>query len=189
LREFREIALACLLISLAIALTFSLQAFSFLALALASGWVYSAKPLRLKRLGAFNNAVIGLISFVVVLFGFAVFSGKISFFPPEIALLVFAAISFGANVKDLKDRETDARNGIKTLPVFFGERKSRTLVGFLVFLSFLFAGIILWDFLLFGIGFVFGAMGFIALKKFSASETAIFFLYYFFFGIFSFFVL
>jgi 4-hydroxybenzoate polyprenyltransferase len=105
----------------------------------AAYYVYSMPPLRLKRVPLFAQAFVGAASLSVILLGFFLFSRdqSIAAFSPTLALVFFIAYTLGANMKDLKDIEGDARAGVMTLPTLLGERTSRVVIGGLLFVAFL----------------------------------------------------
>lgn len=101
--------------------------------------LYSAPPLRLKRLFPFSSIVIGLESLIAFLLGqFSLDErGILLFRNMPLWILVFLAFSLGSNVKDLKDIEGDRESGVSTLPVFFGEVLGRKIIAVFLFLSYL----------------------------------------------------
>jgi chlorophyll synthase len=95
-------------------------------------FVYSDPPLRLKRVPVISTALIGLASLLMALAGFvSLGSADFSAFPTGVAVLLILAVTFGANLKDVKDYEGDRLNGVHTLVTLLGLRRGQKIVGFL----------------------------------------------------------
>ena len=110
-----------------------------MAAALALSHIYSVPPLRAKRLPLFATFLMSLAFLAVVLAGFYTLSGdkSIQAFPVRYLFLVIIGTTLGNNVKDMKDVEGDRAAGIKTIPVLFGEKNGRRIVGAFLALAFL----------------------------------------------------
>lgn len=134
----KDVALVCGLMSLAGALILGLYALSSILIFSAAYYIYSAPPLRLKRIPILSSMFIGIATLAIMLLGFFVVSTNQEFsaFPASIALLVVLFMAAAANVRDLKDIEGDAAVGICTLPTLLGEHHSRMVIGAMMFIAY-----------------------------------------------------
>ncbi len=125
-----------------ISLIFSgLASFSAMLLLLgyqAIAWIYSASPLRLKRLPGIATLLAGLAGIFVLLAGFIAVSPAQDFsaLPSSILFFLFAAYTLSLPLKDFKDIKGDAADHVYTVPVLLGEAKAKLLLGSLTFLLF-----------------------------------------------------
>ncbi len=110
-----------------------------LATYIALSHVYSMPPLRLRRFPLLSTFLIGLASLSAVMAGFYTFSPDqtVDAFPISWIVLIVVIFTMAANLKDVKDRKGDAADGVVTLPVIFGDKKGRLVIGALLALSFL----------------------------------------------------
>jgi 4-hydroxybenzoate polyprenyltransferase len=104
----------------------------------AAYYIYSVPPLRLKRVPLLASVFIGIATLAVMLLGFFLVSADraVTAFPAPFALLVVLFMMFISNVRDLKDIEGDAAAGIRTLPTILGERRSRMVIGAMMFVAY-----------------------------------------------------
>ncbi len=112
---------------------------------LALSALYSFPPLRLKRIPFVATALLGAVSVVAFLAGFALFTGGRAFHlaPPRLLLALFLAVAAAFTAKDLKDVAGDRLDRVCTLPVLLGERAGRRVTALLVFLGFLLPALLL----------------------------------------------
>ena len=117
--------------------------FFFLLAFTASYYVYSASPLRLKRVPLLSSFLIGCAALSAVCAGYFLFYPGREFgaFPalPAIGIVVFYTLF--SHFRDLKDLAGDTAAGIPTVAALlknrFGERGAFTSIGILVALAFL----------------------------------------------------
>jgi 4-hydroxybenzoate polyprenyltransferase len=111
---------------------------------LAAYYVYSIPPLRLKRVPILATFLIALASLSAAMAGFYFLSpGKlVSEFPGNLLLIILIFFTLCTNIKDVKDISGDRANGVTTIPVVFGEKLGRRIVGLLFALSFVLMGAI-----------------------------------------------
>lgn len=109
----------------------------FILIFTASYYVYSAPPLRLKRVPILASILIGVAALSIMLFGFFLISTnqELRAFPAPIALLVVLFMALVANIRDIKDIKGDAAAGIWTLPTLLGDRRSRMVIGGMTFVA------------------------------------------------------
>ena len=105
--------------------------------------VYSLPPFRLKRILLFSKLMIAAASLLMVIIGY-VFAGMPLLRFPRIIIwyfLIFAALAL--NFIDLKDTAGDKAAGILTIPVVFGEKKAKFIIGLFFIAAYLAAGVII----------------------------------------------
>lgn len=102
-------------------------------------YLYSARPLRLKRNFISSSVIIGLSSITVAMAGFFFVSPDqhLAAFPFKAIVLVGIIFALLSNIKDIKDFEGDRRENIKTMPVVFGLENSKKIIALLYALVFI----------------------------------------------------
>ncbi len=150
----------------------STQAALLLVLYQAIAFLYSADPLRLKRLPVVTTALASLASLLILFAGFIVFSAEknIGALPASITALLFFAYLAIIPIKDFKDIAGDRADGVLTLPVILGETKAKRLIGTLVFIVFVTSPLILSLRSLFPLGLFFGGIGYWMLQLSSSDH-------------------
>jgi 4-hydroxybenzoate polyprenyltransferase len=103
----------------------------FLVLAFIAGYfLYSAPPLRLKRVLILSKGIIALNSMLLVTAGYAFLNIKETFTLPTVLLPIFlVGFTMLLNFIDLKDYAGDKQAGIKTLPVVVGMEWAKWIIG------------------------------------------------------------
>lgn len=114
-------------------------------------WTYSATPYRLKRFPIIATLISAFASLIILFIGFALLSGEqnINGLSWRIILLLLISLTLSLPIKDFKDIEGDKKDGVWTIPVIFGEERSRLIVGVGVFVSFMLSVFFLNEFNLF----------------------------------------
>lgn len=142
-------------------------------------YLYSAPPMRLKRIPMFSSFLISIACLATILAGFFFISPSkiISAFPTLYALGIVVIFTLGVNIRDLKDVEGDKALGIQTLPVIFG-RHGRNVVGALLALSFFLAPMFFSFYLLYIIAAPAATLGYLACVKKPYKEPYIFILFF-----------
>jgi 4-hydroxybenzoate polyprenyltransferase len=127
---------------LALLLAFSLTAAAvFLTTsALFSSWAYSSPPMRLRR-RLFSTVFIGwgsVVAFFIGYFGRTRIR-ELSFDQRtlSLAIVIFAALSLGPLVKDLRDYKGDLQAGVKTFFTVYGISRGTKIVSLLLGISLL----------------------------------------------------
>ena len=146
----------------------------------AAYYIYSAPPLRLKRIPFLSTFLISIACLAASMAGFYfIDSGKLlSDFPWRAILLTLFFFTLFLNVKDIKDIEGDRKNGVPTIPVIFGERWGREAVGFLVVVAFLSVPVILGKWILFWPSLVAAGLSYLLIMAKPYREWAIFVVYF-----------
>lgn len=113
----------------------------FVSLFLFVYFIYSNPPLRLKRFVILNSFLVSLACTSVILTGFflANLNKNILSFPPSLVLGFIVFFTAVTNVRDIKDIDGDRADGIKTLPVLLGAKKSKRLIAGVICFFFLLA--------------------------------------------------
>lgn len=90
----------------------------------ASSYIYSVPPLRLRRFPIISSFLIGIACLATVLAGFFFISAnkKADSFPILLSVGIVIMVTLAINFKDIKDIKGDEKNGILTLPILFKER-------------------------------------------------------------------
>lgn len=127
---YRVIAGAFLLISLSFALAVSVITFYFVLLGIGNYFLYSMRPLRLKRIPIISKMIIALNSLVAVFLGFLLMTdGSLENFPVIYIFIFLFGFGSAINFIDIKDYKGDKKFGIQTLPVIMGLKQSKQLIG------------------------------------------------------------
>jgi 4-hydroxybenzoate polyprenyltransferase len=113
-------------------------------LAISVGYfIYSCRPLRLKRVPILAKLLIGANSWMVAVTGWTLVGGNWTEFPWIWSVFILIPLSFAANFVDLKDTEGDRATGIATLPVLLGERLARHVIALATLCAYAMGGILL----------------------------------------------
>ena len=133
------------LAALLLALNVKYSTFLFVVLALVLSFVYSAPPIRLKRLPIVSNLSLGVVSLLACLVGFSVYAEEraMALFPTPLAWVLVLSFGLGFAAKDLKDVDGDRATRVWTLPVLLGPSAGRAAVAMLVFLGYLSVALLL----------------------------------------------
>jgi 4-hydroxybenzoate polyprenyltransferase len=135
-QAYKAIGFAALLLSLAYSLAAGYLTMFLVVCAIGCYFLYSMPPFRLKRIPFFSKGIIAFNSLIMVLAGYN-FAGKnINQFPSGIAALVIVFLTLCTNFIDIKDYEGDLAGGIRTLPVIFGLKKGKIIIGSLFLLCY-----------------------------------------------------
>lgn len=171
LNEYKALGTLFFLISLTAALFINATSFLIMLTAILLALIYSLPPIRFKRFGYWNNLLIGFESALMFAAGFVSQNPDIKLLPLNIFLTVFVIFSIAGNIKDLKDYREDKREGIKTLPVLLGRKRSVKVLALLTSICFPLSVAILglWNLLL--ISVIFGLVNGFLLLKFKTEKT------------------
>ncbi len=100
----------------------------------AAYYVYSAPPLKLKRVPVLATFCISLACLAAVLAGFFFWNDNqyLTAFPFRYVVLIVVGFTLGATLKDIKDIDGDAKVGVRTLATLFGPVWGPRVIGLLV---------------------------------------------------------
>lgn len=170
---YKTIGLLFFAASLFFSAIVSTQATLLLVLYQTLAFLYSADPLRLKRLPIVATMLAAMASLLILFTGYIVLSTEknIAALPIPIPLLLFFAYLAIIPIKDFKDIAGDKADGVLTLPVLMGEARSKQLIGAFVFVVFVASPFALSLRSLFPLGLFFGAIGYWMLQLSSADHA------------------
>ena len=146
----------------------------------AAYYVYSAPPLRLKRVPILATFLIALASLSAAAAGFY-FASPIQLaaaFPGRLLLLVLVFFTLVTNVKDIKDVDGDRAAGIATIPTMFKGSIGKTIIGAMLAIAFLSVPVILASAALFVPSIIAAAIGYYFAIAEPYHERWIFILYF-----------
>jgi 4-hydroxybenzoate polyprenyltransferase len=159
IEEYAQLGIFCFLLALLGALSvgyvFAVLLFVYQFLA----WLYSGSLWRLKKIPFLATFTSALASLTILFTGYILLSDNqtIRTLSPRIIFLLLATYTLALPIKDFKDIAGDAADGVRTLPVIFGEKKARLVVAVNIFVSYILSVFFLneldlfWWALLFGI--------------------------------------
>ncbi len=127
------------IIALALSLCINYSAFLILVFYLSLHLLYSAPPLRIKRILLLNNAFISLKSFSAFIFGYSIFGREdtIVKFPLEMMLALLCFYFLASNIIHLKDVREDRKANVLTIPVVLGQKWGKIVLAACLFLAFI----------------------------------------------------
>jgi 4-hydroxybenzoate polyprenyltransferase len=147
---------------------------------LVCSYVYSIDFLRFKRIPILSPLIIGIACLSSVLAGFFFLSIDKTFqiFPASLALGIVIIYTLGSNIRDLKDIDGDRIDNVYTIPVIFGEKIGRKIIGVMFGLSFLLVPFFVGYNLLYIISIPASVAGYFLVTKFPHREKYLFSLYF-----------
>lgn len=175
IEDAQNISLSAFLLSLWGASILGYRILLFMLCAHALSFVYSSPPLRLKNLPIVNSFLIAAASLIFTMAGFFMVSSSLEFadFPKKFILLIIICGTLAANLKDVKDIKGDVAVGTKTIPVIFGEKLGKKIIGAFMFCAMIIAPLILNQFWLVPPGLFFGIFVFFAINKDNYHEKTV----------------
>src|SRR3989344_6104737 len=122
LEEYRKIGQGIFWVSVIFAAFVSLKIALLLVAYQAIAFLYSSWPLRLKRFPFVSTFVSAIASLMILFSGFILVSPEqnIKNLPNNIIILLVIGFTLSLPVKDFKDIEGDGKEGVFTIPIFFG---------------------------------------------------------------------
>lgn len=93
-------------------------------------YLYSARPLRLKKHFFTSSILIGIASVAIAMSGFYLVSSDQHFsaFPTQAVFIIGISYAILSNFKDIKDFKGDKHENIRTIPVVFGLKRSKQII-------------------------------------------------------------
>ncbi len=146
----------------------------------AAYYIYSAPPLRLKRIPLISSFLIAIATLGTLMAGFyfADTNKLVSDFPIRLVALILICITLAVNFKDIKDVAGDRADNIWTIPVIFGEERGKQIAGILLAAAFLAIPVILANWLLFLPSLAAAILGYVFAVAKNYREWKIFVLYF-----------
>ncbi len=145
-KQSLNIAISFLFISLISTLFASKHIFTLIVFYHVLSWIYNTKPFRFKTIPIIATFIASIASIVIISIGFLATSTNFSilkFLPTNIVLSLIIGYTLSLPIKDLKDLEGDKNDGVKTIPVIFGIKKARILIGINIFVSFVLSALLI----------------------------------------------
>lgn len=176
---FHEVGLAWLALSLVGSYVVGYYPFLMNIIFSSAYYIYSAPPLRLKRVPILSSFLNSVTCLATILAGFFFVSPDKMFsaFPAMYALGIVTVFTLNSNIRDLKDIAGDGESGIQTLPVLFGQY-GRHVVGILLALSFMLLPVFLSFYTLYILALPAAIIGYKLCVRQPYKETYIFALYF-----------
>lgn len=139
LKEWHEIRFILIILTVFGIATLNRAAGFFLLLVQAVYYLYSSHPLRLKKHFISSSFVMGFATVAATMSGFFLVSAdqRLVAFPIKAIFIIGLVQALLSNMKDIKDYKGDKIEDIKTLPVVFGLKKSKIIIGLLYVTVFL----------------------------------------------------
>lgn len=143
-------------------------------------YAYSAPPLRLKRIPFLSSFLLSFATLATLFAGFFFVDANklVADMPIRAIAMVVVCLTLALNFKDIKDRAGDRADGIWTIPVLFGEKIGRRIVGAMLGAAFLAVPVILGAPLLMVPSAVAGVLGYAFCTVKNYEEWRIFALYF-----------
>jgi 4-hydroxybenzoate polyprenyltransferase len=177
--ELRQSAWVWLSIALVGGITEGNFIFVCLLAYIACYYVYSAPPLRLKRIPIVSSFLISIAVLSTLTAGFF-YCGpnfEIGSLPHGLVLAILLIFTLGVNVRDLKDIEGDKMHGMRTIPVLCG-KYGREVVGLLFSIPFLLVPVVLQWHWLFAVSIPAAIAGYVICTRKPYNEKWVFALFF-----------
>ena len=178
--QFKTIGVILLFLILTGAPLLNYPVFVFLILFQFMYYVYSKKPLYLKKYFFIASPLLAFNALLVAMAGFFLISANQKFlaFPVESVWFILIGFSIFVNIKDFKDYAGDKAAGIKTLPAVFGQEKAKKILAFLIILFLMLFSFYKQSSYLFFSSLIISAAAYIFLNKTRFREMYLFCLFY-----------
>jgi 4-hydroxybenzoate polyprenyltransferase len=100
--------------------------------------IYNVPPLRLKRFLGLATFLSALASVIIIFIGYLSITpdNSLQNFPSSLIYIFLITFTISLPLKDFKDIEGDRENKVFTLPVIFGEKNGRLILGINFFISY-----------------------------------------------------
>ncbi len=157
-------------------------AFLIIFLVMGSYFIYSAPPLRLKRVFFFSKFWISFNSLILIILGYYFVTGRTDI-PYEIVLAFFIGFTALINFIDIKDYEGDKKEGIKTIPTVLGLKKGKLVIGIIFLFCYIAFGIVLQNMFILIFMILSGVLQFFLINREDYKESYVFSLYLLAFGV------
>lgn len=166
--------LLTLVFTLVCALAVNFKTLFIIILGIGIYFLYSAPPLRLKRIPLLSKFLIAFNSLITLMVGFVFAGGRIVNFPTKVIFFFLIFYTLAMNFIDLKDYREDRKAAIKTLPVILGLRKSKLVIAIFFLIAYLVAPLVFTNSLVTVLAPIPGIIGFFAILKKKYEEKYVF---------------
>lgn len=177
LKDYQLMAKVIFPASLIFAVAVNFWVFAFLLCFMGNYFFYSIPPLRLKKVPIFSKLVISFNSLLLLILGYIFVGGNLREFPLSLTLFFLTFFLLAINFIDIKDYQGDKKSGIKTLPVIFGLRKSKLLIGSFFLIPAIIIPILWQKFLWLIPALMFAGLEFVLINRKNYQEKWVFSLY------------
>lgn len=133
---YKNLAVFSFVFALIFSISINFKTFAFILIFIGNYFIYSLPPLRLKRVPLFSKLLISTNAMIIFILGLYTVTNRI-FIPENLGIFFLIPLTFCLNFIDIKDYKGDKENGIQTLPVIFGPKKSKLLIGFFFVISYI----------------------------------------------------
>jgi 4-hydroxybenzoate polyprenyltransferase len=176
-KSYLRLSIILLIMSLAYAAIVSLSTVLVIVIIIINYWIYSMKPLRLKRFLIVSKLVISGNSLALVLLGYHIIERSLSGFPLNVVIWIIVFFTLAINFIDIKDYEGDKKEGIKTLPVAIGLKNSKRLIGVFFIIAYLSVYLIIREIYLVFLFLIMGILQYYLINKKDYDERYVFIVY------------
>ncbi|MDD9942196.1 MAG: UbiA family prenyltransferase, partial [Myxococcales bacterium] len=135
--SYARVGWGCLAGALFYAAMSGFPAFFTILFVSATYYLYSAPPVRFKRVLILSKAIIAGNSLAFMMLGWVLAGGRLSDFPGPVTAYIMLGFTLALNFIDLKDEEGDRHAGIQTLPFRVGRATAQKFVGAAFFLVYM----------------------------------------------------
>ncbi|CAL7960565.1 conserved membrane hypothetical protein [Gammaproteobacteria bacterium] len=177
LKHYTNIATTILFCSLAYALAVNVKSMFIIGSAILAYYIYSAPPLRLKRIPLFSKAIISSASLAFILLSYINAHGNLQEFPKSFIWIFLMGFTLTANFIDIKDYLGDKAQGIMTLPVLLTPPLAKLFIGGAFILTSLAFHFYLQNLFLLPLLFVAGILGFYFINQKNYQEWRVLCIY------------
>lgn len=173
----RETMAITLVLSILYAIAVDFRTLFIVVLGIGNYFIYSAPPLRLKRIPLLSKLIISFNSLITIVLGFTFSGVRLVDLPFKIILFFLVFYTLAINFIDLKDFKEDKKDKIMTLPVIFGLKKSKIVIGLFFFLAYITAPIAFSRPYIFPLSFLLGSLELMFIIKENYVEKYVFYIY------------
>lgn len=161
---------ASLLLSGIVSFSALLMLFVYQAIA----WLYSAPPLRLKRLPIIATLLAAGAGLLILFSGFLLVAPihDLKAFPLTLVTYLCIAYAIALPLKDFKDIAGDRADNVYTLPVLLGARRAQHMIGAITFLLFISSSFVLRSPSLFLPSLLFASLAFWSIQRGNEHPTS-----------------
>ncbi len=153
--------------------------FFFILLFGGNYYLYSMKPLRIKRVPVLSKLVISGNSLILIMMGFWFVTGGLEFFPLRIILFFLVPFTLAINFIDIKDYEGDKREGIRTIPVILGLKWGKFIISLFFAITYLWSYFLIKKSIVIPFLILFSITQFILINRKNYKEKYVFVVYLF----------
>lgn len=135
--EYKAVGITFFLLSLLLSAMASFKVMLLLLAYQSLAWIYSGQPLRLKRFPVVATFFAAIACVIIMIAGFTLIAPDHSAAKLPLSFIAFFLFAFTVSLpfKDLKDIAGDKKDGVFTVPVIFGERWGKLIIGSGLFIT------------------------------------------------------